>query len=134
MGKLVATEFVTLDGVFEDPGGQHGDRGGWAFQFDRGDAGDRFKYEELMAADAQLLGRVTYERFAATWPTMTGDLADKVNSLPKHVASTTLTETTWNAEVLTGDAIEAVAQLKESGDGTGSKRTVRMISRFVSSR
>jgi dihydrofolate reductase len=61
---------------------------------------------------------VTYETFAATWPTMTGPLAEKINSLPKYVASTTLTETAWNAEVLTGDPIEAVAQLKASGDGT----------------
>jgi dihydrofolate reductase len=72
----------------------------------------------LEKAAGLVLGRVTYQGFAATWPTMTGDLADKVNSLPKHVASTTLTETTWNAEVLAGDAVDAVARLKESGDGT----------------
>ena len=70
MGKIVATEFITLDGVFEDPGGQHGGRGGWAFQYDRGEAGNQFKSEELMAADAQLLGRVTYEGFAEAWPKM----------------------------------------------------------------
>lgn len=72
----------------------------------------------LSSAVGLVLGRVTYESFAQIWPTMTGDVADKINSLPKHVASTTLTETTWNAEVLAGDAVEAVAQLKEAGDGT----------------
>ncbi len=72
----------------------------------------------LDRADGLVLGRATYEGFAATWPSMTGDLAGKINSLPKYVASTTLTETTWNAEVLDGDAVEAVARLKESGDGT----------------
>ncbi|HWN29089.1 MAG TPA: dihydrofolate reductase family protein [Actinomycetospora sp.] len=72
----------------------------------------------LDRADGLVFGRATYEGFAATWPSMTGDLADKINSLPKYVASTTLTETTWNATVLDGDALEAVARLKESGDGT----------------
>ncbi|HSP71978.1 MAG TPA: hypothetical protein VLN26_06390, partial [Gaiellaceae bacterium] len=73
MGKLVVTEFVTLDGVIEDPGGaEQGPYGGWAFRFERGEAGDRFKLDELMAADAQLLGRVTYEGFAAAWPSMEG--------------------------------------------------------------
>jgi dihydrofolate reductase len=72
----------------------------------------------LEQAAGLVLGRATYQGFAATWPTMTGDLADKLNSLPKYVASTTLTETTWNAEVLAGNAIDAVAQLKESGNGT----------------
>lgn len=72
----------------------------------------------LSSAVGLVLGRVTYENFAETWPSMTGDVADKINSLPKHVASTTLTETTWNAEVLAGDAVDAVAQLKDAGDGT----------------
>ncbi len=65
MGKLVVREFVTVDGVMEDPGGsEKSGRGGWAFQFDRGEAGGKFKLDELMASDAQLLGRVTYEGFA----------------------------------------------------------------------
>lgn len=72
----------------------------------------------LSSAVGLVLGRVTYEGFAETWPTLTGDVADKINSLPKHVASTTLTETTWNAEVLAGDPVDAVAQLKDAGDGT----------------
>ncbi|WP_152365749.1 dihydrofolate reductase family protein [Microlunatus speluncae] len=77
-----------------------------------------FQRQLLSSAVGIVLGRVTYEGFAQTWPTMTGDVADKINSLPKYVASTTLTETAWNAEVLTGDPVEAVARLKEAGDGT----------------
>src|SRR5712691_9024661 len=86
MGKLVVTEFVTLDGVMEDPGGsEKSARGGWAFQFDRGDEGDKFKLDELMASDAQLLGRVTYEGFAKAWPTRAGtdEFAEKMNEMPK---------------------------------------------------
>jgi dihydrofolate reductase len=124
MGKLVVTEFVTLDGVMEDPGGgekDRFDRGGWAFQFDRGEEGDRFKYDELMAADAQLLGRVTYEGFAKAWPTMegTGDFGKKFNAMPKFVVSTTLENPEWNnTTVLRGDLAEEVGALKErfSGD------------------
>ena len=71
MGKLVVSEFTTVDGVLEDPGGAEGDLGGWAFQFDRGD-GEAFKGDELKASDALLLGRVTYEGFAKAWPTMEG--------------------------------------------------------------
>ena len=123
MGKLVVTEFVTLDGVMEDPGGgekDRFDRGGWAFQFDRGD-GDRFKYDELMASDAQLLGRVTYDGFAKAWPTMegTGEFGKKFNEMPKFVVSTTLENPEWNnTTVLTGDLSEEVGALKErfSGD------------------
>jgi dihydrofolate reductase len=77
-----------------------------------------YQYRLLEKAEGLLLGRATYEGFAATWPSMTGELADRLNALPKYVASTTLTETTWNAEVLEGDVIAAVARLKEAGDGT----------------
>ena len=93
MGKLVVTEFITLDGVMEDPGGgETFDRGGWAFQFDRGPEGDKFKLDELLASDAQLLGRVTYEGFARAWPSMqgTGEFGEKMNAMPKFVVSTTL--------------------------------------------
>jgi len=94
MGKLVVTEFITLDGVMEDPGGgETFDRGGWAFQFDRGPEGDKFKLDELMASDAQLLGRATYEGFARAWPSMeesTGEFGVKMNAMPKFVVSTTL--------------------------------------------
>jgi dihydrofolate reductase len=99
MRKLVVTEFVTLDGVMEDPGGgEDFDRGGWAFQFERGPEGDRFKLDETMAADALLLGRITYEGFAKAWPDRTDQVgfADKMNSMPKHVVSRTLERADWN--------------------------------------
>jgi dihydrofolate reductase len=122
MGDIVITEFLTLDGVMEDPGGGESfDRGGWAFQFERGEEGDRFKFDELMAADAQLLGRVTYDGFAKAWPTMegTGDFGKKFNEMPKFVVSTTLENPEWNnTTVLRGDLAEEVGALKErfSGD------------------
>jgi dihydrofolate reductase len=120
MGKLVVTEFVTLDGVIEDPGGQHGGRGGWAFTFEQGAEGQKFKFDELMASDAQLLGRVTYEGFAAAWPTMegTGEFGEKMNEMPKFVVSTTLKNPEWNnTTVLNGDLSEEVGKLKEQFAG-----------------
>jgi dihydrofolate reductase len=123
MGKLVVTEFVTLDGVMEDPGGgekDRFDRGGWAFQFDRGEDGDAFKFDELKTADAQLLGRVTYEGFAKAWPTMegTGEFGEKMNSMPKFVVSSTLEDPTWNnTTVLGADWPSEVAALKERYEG-----------------
>jgi dihydrofolate reductase len=116
MGKLVVTEFVTLDGVIEDPGGQHGGRGGWSFKFEQGAEGQKFKFDELMASDAQLLGRVTYEGFAQAWPTMegTGEFGEKMNEMPKFVVSTTLENPEWNnTTVLNGDLPEEVGKLKE---------------------
>ena len=95
MGKIVVTEFVSLDGVFEDPGGAEGyAHGGWTFTFNQGEDGAKFKLDELMAADAQLLGRVTYEGFAKAWPSMTDPVgfADKMNGMPKYVVSSTLAE------------------------------------------
>jgi dihydrofolate reductase len=119
MGKLVVTEFVTLDGVMEDPGGQHGGRGGWAFKFDQGPEGQKFKFDELMASDAQLLGRVTYEGFAQAWPTMeAGEFGEKMNGMPKFVLSKTLGSPEWNnTTVLTGDLTEEVGKLKEQFAG-----------------
>jgi dihydrofolate reductase len=119
MGKLVVTEFVTLDGVMEDPGGQHGGRGGWAFKFDQGAEGQKFKFDELMASDAQLLGRVTYEGFAQAWPTMeAGEFGEKMNGMPKFVVSKTLESPEWNnTTVLTGDLTEEVGKLKEQFAG-----------------
>ncbi|MDQ1530490.1 MAG: hypothetical protein QOE37_595 [Microbacteriaceae bacterium] len=113
MRKLIEYDHVSLDGRFV--GADF-----WAGQMTVVPNDDHFAYQRrlLHQAAGLVLGRVTYETFAATWPTMSGDLADTVNSLPKYVASTTLTETTWNAEVLAGDALDAVARLKESGDGT----------------
>jgi dihydrofolate reductase len=113
MGKLIEYNHLSMDGRYS------GDDF-WAAQMKVAPSDGLIDYQLrlLEKAAGLVLGRVTYEGFAATWPAMTGDLADKVNSLPKHVASTTLTETTWNAEVLPGDAVDAVARLKESGDGT----------------
>src|SRR5213082_28162 len=117
MGNLVVTEFVTVDGVFEAPGGgEEFEHGGWAFKFDRGPEGDKFKSDELEAADAQLLGRVTYEGFAKAWPTMegTGSFGEKMNAMPKYVVSSTLDVADWNnTTILTGDLSEEVGKLKE---------------------
>jgi dihydrofolate reductase len=112
--RIVVTEFVTLDGVMEDPGGAEPDQngfGGWAFKFDRGDAGDRFKLDELLDADAQLLGRVTYEGFAKAWPSMQDEqgFADKMNSMPKYVVSSTLRDPEWsNSEVISLDDVDSL--------------------------
>jgi dihydrofolate reductase len=123
VGKLVVTEFVTLDGVMQDPGGAEKDafeRGGWAFRADRGADGDAFKLQELMASDAQLLGRVTYEGFARAWPSMqgTGEFGEKMNGMPKFVVSTTLEQADWNnTTILRGDLSEEVTALKQRFDG-----------------
>src|SRR5581483_7585221 len=91
MATIIVTEFLSLDGVMEDPGGSESfDRGGWAFEFERGEEGDAFKLEETMGSDVLLLGRVTYEGFAAAWPAREGEFADKFNSMPKYVVSSTL--------------------------------------------
>jgi dihydrofolate reductase len=114
--RLVVTEFVTLDGVMEDPGGaEKTSIGGWAFKFQRGGEGDRFKFEELMSADAQLLGRKTYEGFAAAWPSMTDEagFAERMNGMPKYVVSNTLQRADWtNSTILRGDVVEEVKKLK----------------------
>src|SRR5215467_2273280 len=98
MRRVVVTEFITLDGVVEDPGGAETfDRGGWAFQFDRGPEGDKFKLDEIMDAEAMLLGRTTYEGFAEAWPSRTDDVgfADRMNGMAKYVVSTTLQSADW---------------------------------------
>jgi dihydrofolate reductase len=119
MGKVVVSQFISLDGVVEDPGGaEEFDRGGWAFKFDRGPEGDKFKLDEVMASEALLLGRVTYEGFAKAWPSRSGDFADKFNGMPKYVVSTTLKDPEWNnSTVIDGDVAEAVAELKRDVDG-----------------
>jgi dihydrofolate reductase len=138
VGKLVVTEFVSADGVFQDPGGVGEiDRGGWSFKADHGEEFDRFKTEELMAADVQLLGRTTYEGFAKAWPEMEeteGEFAVKMNSMPKYVVSTTLSDedATWNnSTVIRGDVPRAVAKLKEEVEGDilvgGSGQLVRTL-------
>ena len=120
MGKVVVSQFITVDGVVEDPGGSENlDRGGWAFEFDRGDEGDAFKMDELAKSDALLLGRTTYEGFAAAWPSRSGDpFSEKFNSMPKYVVSSTLEDPEWNnSTVLTGDLSAAVTELREKFDG-----------------
>ena len=120
MGKLVVTEFVSIDGVFEDPGGSEDyEYGGWTFEYDRGDDGNQFKLDELTQAEVQLLGRVTYEGFAAAWPSREGPFADKLNNDPKYVVSTTLERPTWqNTTVISENVPEAVADLKAATEGT----------------
>lgn len=123
MGRIVVTEFVSLDGVMEDPGGAEGTRhAGWTFRFNRGDEGDRFKLDELVEAEAQLLGRVTYQAFAQAWPTMEDPVgfAEKMNAMPKYVVSTTLRddEATWNnSTVIRGDVVSELRALKERVGG-----------------
>jgi dihydrofolate reductase len=118
MAKIIVTEFVSLDGVMEDPGGAEDFKyGGWTFEIDRGE-GDKFKLDETMESDALLLGRVTYEGFAAAWPSREGEFADKFNNMPKYVVSSTLDQPKWsNSTVLKGDAAEEVATLKQKQDG-----------------
>jgi dihydrofolate reductase len=135
MGSIAVTEFISLDGVIEAPGGGEDYRhGGWTFEIDRGEEGDRFKLDELVEAEAQLLGRVTYEGFAAAWPTMEDEagFAEKMNSMPKYVVSSTLGEAEWNnTTVLRGDVVQEVAKLKEGIDGVilvaGSARLVQAL-------
>jgi dihydrofolate reductase len=121
MGKLVVTEFISLDGIIEDPGGSEGSaHGGWSFRHPAPD-GEQFKGDELRDSDVQLLGRVTYEGFAAAWPAMeeaTGDYGKKMNAMPKVVVSTTLTEPTWNnTTIISGNVADEVARLKAQYDG-----------------
>jgi dihydrofolate reductase len=119
MGRIVVTEFVSLDGVMEDPGGAEDfEHGGWSFEISRGDEGEKFKLDETMASDALLLGRVTYEGFAKAWPSREGEFADKFNSMPKYVVSSTLKDPAWtNTTVLEGELTDEVARLKEKHSG-----------------
>jgi dihydrofolate reductase len=131
VGRIVVTEFVALDGGMEDPGGSENSKhAGWSFEVSRGDEGDSFKLEEALSAEALLLGRVTYEGFAAAWPSREGEFADKFNRMPKYVISSTLEEPEWaNTTVLKGDPAEEVATLKQELDGEivvhGSARLVQ---------
>jgi dihydrofolate reductase len=118
MGRIVVTEFLSLDGVMEDPGGgEDFKHGGWSFKFSRGDDGDQFKLDETLASDALLLGRRTYEGFAQAWPQRSGEFADKFNGMPKYVVSSTLSDPEWNnSTVLQGDLGEEVERLREKHD------------------
>jgi len=119
MGRIVVTEFVSLDGVMEDPGGAEDYRhGGWTFEIERGQDGDAFKLDETFAAEALLLGRRTYEGFAAAWPEREGEFADKFNSMPKYVVSSTLEAAEWNnSTILKGDLADEVVKLRDSASG-----------------
>jgi dihydrofolate reductase len=133
MGRIVVTEFVSLDGVMEDPGGAEGfEYGGWAFEFDRGEGGNQFKLDETLDSEALLLGRVTYEGFAEAWPSREGEFADKFNTMPKYVVSSTLDKLEWtNSMVLKGDVADEVSKLKEEQTGDvvvhGSARLVQTL-------
>jgi dihydrofolate reductase len=133
MGRIIVTEFVSLDGVMEDPGGGEDFRhGGWSFEIPRGEEGDSFKLTETLETDALLLGRVTYEGFAEAWPQRSGEFADKFNNMPKYVISSTLNDPTWtNTTVLDGDPVQALTRLKETFDGDlvvhGSARLVQTL-------
>jgi dihydrofolate reductase len=130
MGKIVVTEFVSLDGVMEAPGGEDFKYPGWSFEFDRGEDGNQFKLEETMETDVLLLGRRTYESFAGAWPDREGEFADKFNTMPKYLVSSTITEPDWNNTTrLEGDVVEAVRKLRDEVDGIiqvpGSRQLVQ---------
>jgi dihydrofolate reductase len=133
MGRIVVTEFVSLDGIMEAPGGGEGYKhAGWTFEIARGEEGDKFKLDEALDAEALLLGRVTYEGFAAAWPSMEGEFADKFNGMPKYVVSSTLEEAGWNnSTVLKGDVVEGVAKLRQGLGGdivvNGSAQLVQTL-------
>lgn len=134
MRKLIVSEFVSLDGVMEAPGGEEGHpHSGWVFDFMSPEQ-ERFKLDEVLASEALLLGRVTCEGFAAEWPARGGEFADKMNGMPKFVASTTLTDLDWNnSALIRGDVPEAVAKLKEEEGGpilvAGSRTLVQTLMR-----
>jgi dihydrofolate reductase len=119
MGRIVVTEFVSLDGVMEDPGGSEDfEHGGWSFEISRGEEGDKFKLDETLASEALLLGRVTYQGFADAWPQRDGEFADKFNTMPKYVVSSTLKDPEWtNTTVLDGDLDGSVRKLREEAKG-----------------
>jgi dihydrofolate reductase len=132
MGRIVVTEFISLDGVVEAPGGEDFKYRGWSFEFDRGEDGNKFKLDEALEAEALLIGRRTYESFAGAWPEREGPFADKFNSMPKYLVSSTLTDPGWNnTSVITGDVVKEVTKLKQQVDGDiqvpGSIRLVQEL-------
>jgi dihydrofolate reductase len=138
LGRIVVTEYMSLDGVIEAPGGgEEYKHQGWTFEIERGEEGDKFKLDETLEAEAQLLGRATYEGYAAAWPTMTDapgleQLAEKFNSMPKYVFSSTLDKAEWNnSTILSGDLAEEIAKLKQQVDGvilvSGSAQLVQAL-------
>ena len=137
MGKIVATEYLSLDGVMEDPGGaEKFEHGGWTRPFG-GDDLWKFKLDELLASDALLLGRTTYQGFAAAWPSVKDEqgFADRMNSLPKFVVSRTLKAANWNnSRIVTGDIATEVEALKRQFTGNvligGSAMLVQALTGF----
>jgi dihydrofolate reductase len=133
MGRIVVTEFMSVDGVMEGPGGDNDFvRGAWSFEFDRGEDGNKFKMDEVLAADGLLLGRRTYEGFAAAWPEREGEFADLFNQMPKYVVSNTLENPEWNnSTVISGDLVEEITKLKREVDGDlyvhGSAQLVQFL-------
>ncbi len=133
MAKVIVSQFITVDGVVEDPGGSEShERGGWAFKYDRGPEGDQFKLDEVMASEALLLGRATYEGFAEAWPTRQGEFADKFNSMQKYVVSSTMDSADWNnSTVVDGDVAAEVQKLRERDGGdilvNGSVQLVKTL-------
>jgi dihydrofolate reductase len=133
MGQIVVTEFISLDGVIEAPGGgEDYKHAGWTSEIDRGDEGNQFKLDETMDSAALLLGRRTYEGFAAAWPERDGEFADKFNSMPKYVVSSTLRDPEWtNSTLLSGDVVDEITKLKQEQDGNivvhGSAQLVQTL-------
>ena len=132
MGRIVVTEFVSLDGVMQAPGGEEFKYPGWSFEFDRGDDGNQLKLDETLETDVLMISRVTYESFAGAWPSREGPFAEKFNSMPKYVVSSTLEDPEWNnTTVLKGDAVEEATKLKAEKDGViqipGSLRLVQAL-------
>ena len=134
MAKIVVSEFVSIDGVMEAPGGEPGYiHTGWVANF-QDSAQINYKLDEVLAHQALLLGRITYESFAAAWPFMNGEFAEKMNSMPKYVVSTSMEKAEWNnSTVLNGDAMKAVSKLKQEFDGnilvSGSRTLVNALKR-----
>lgn len=132
MGKLIISEFVTLDGVMEAPGGEPGHpHSGWVFDY-MGQEQIDYKLKETLDAEALLIGRVTYESFAGAWPHREGDFAEKMNAMPKHVVSTTLTSPDWNnTTVIAKDVAREVARLKEETQGSLLVAGSRTLAQFL---
>lgn len=122
MGKIVVTEFTSIDGVMQAPGGEDFKYKGWTFEYERGDDGNKFKLDETLTSDALLIGRKTYESFAGAWPDRAGDpFADKFNEMPKYLVSSTITDPEWNNTTVldtSGGVADAVRKLKDGFDGT----------------
>jgi dihydrofolate reductase len=134
MGRIVVTEFVSLDGVMEAPGGEDFKYPGWSFEIDRGDEGNQFKLDETLQAGALLIGRVTYESFANAWPSREGPFADKFNTMPKYLVSSTIKDPEWNNTTVIdgdGDVAKEVSELRKGFDGeiqvAGSHQLVQTL-------